>query len=175
MGANRQQGSNVYFAVEGVGTPGHPHIPVVRILPATPVLDASVYRQMGASYLFAAAGLGTPENPAAPLVRLAEDHPVGAIEVYPLHAVPGDRLECDGDEVERTAYPALFAVIGESWGPGNGTTTFKLPAFPRRQYVTPNGPNTLPVEVPLPPDAPEGTQPQTVDIRVTTVVTTIKV
>ncbi|NUB04530.1 hypothetical protein GBZ48_35655 [Azospirillum melinis] len=135
----------------------------------------SAYRQMGASYLFAAAGLGLPENPATPLVRIAEDHPVGAIEVFPLHALPGDRLECDGREVERTAYPVLFAVIGDSWGPGNGTTTFNLPTIPRRQFVTPNGTETLSVAVPLPPDAPEGTQPQMVDIRVTTLVTTIKV
>lgn len=175
MSATRQPGTNVFFAVEGLGSAASPFIPVVRLQPQGPVVDLSVYRQLGASYLFAASGLGLPENPAAPLVRIAEDHPVGAIEVFPLYAVPGDRLECDGREVERTAYPALFAVIGESFGPGNGTTTFNLPTIQRRQFVTPNGPDTLSVEVPLPPDAPEGTQPDTVDIRVTTLVTTIKV
>ncbi|MFP5515464.1 MAG: phage tail protein [Alphaproteobacteria bacterium] len=175
MGANRQQGTNNYFAVEGVGTPGAPFIPVIRLMPATPVVDITPYRQMGASYLFAAAGLGTPDNPAVPLVRIAEDHPVGAFEEFPLHAIPGDRLECDGSEVERTAYPALFAVIGESWGAGNGTTTFNLPRILRRQYPTPNGPETVTVTPPLAPDAPEGAVVEAVTIRMTTIATTIKV
>lgn len=36
-------------------------------------------------------------------------------------------LLCDGREVFRDAYPQLFAVIGTSFGAGNGSTTFKLP------------------------------------------------
>lgn len=36
-------------------------------------------------------------------------------------------LLCDGREIYRDAYPALFATIGTSFGAGNGTTTFKLP------------------------------------------------
>lgn len=36
-------------------------------------------------------------------------------------------LVCDGRDVYRDAYPQLFAVIGTSFGAGNGSTTFKLP------------------------------------------------
>ena len=36
-------------------------------------------------------------------------------------------LLCDGREVFRSAYPSLFAVIGTSFGVGNGSTTFNLP------------------------------------------------
>lgn len=41
-------------------------------------------------------------------------------------AIPGNVL-CDGQAVERLSFPELFAAIGISWGPGNGTTTFNLP------------------------------------------------
>lgn len=36
-------------------------------------------------------------------------------------------LICDGRQVYRDAYPALFAIIGVEFGAGNGTTTFNLP------------------------------------------------
>ena len=36
-------------------------------------------------------------------------------------------LMCDGRAVYRDAYPALFAVIGTSFGAGNGSTTFNVP------------------------------------------------
>ncbi len=36
-------------------------------------------------------------------------------------------LVCDGREVSRTAYSALFDLIGTSFGNGNGITTFNLP------------------------------------------------
>ncbi|WP_269792409.1 phage tail protein [Stenotrophomonas sp. Iso1] len=36
-------------------------------------------------------------------------------------------LPCDGREVLRNDYPALFAAIGTRYGGGNGTTTFNLP------------------------------------------------
>jgi hypothetical protein len=38
-------------------------------------------------------------------------------------------LECDGSDVSRATYAALFEVIGTDYGVGNGSTTFTLPAF----------------------------------------------
>ena len=38
-------------------------------------------------------------------------------------------LETNGAAVSRTTYADLFAVIGETYGNGNGTTTFNLPNF----------------------------------------------
>lgn len=42
-------------------------------------------------------------------------------------AVPYGYLLCDGSAVSRTAYAALFAVVGTSYGEGDGTSTFNLP------------------------------------------------
>lgn len=36
-------------------------------------------------------------------------------------------LKCDGTAISREAYADLFAIIGTSFGTGNGTTTFNLP------------------------------------------------
>ena len=41
--------------------------------------------------------------------------------------VPAGHLECAGGEVSRTTYANLYAAIGNTWGAGNGTTTFNLP------------------------------------------------
>lgn len=41
--------------------------------------------------------------------------------------IPAGYLLCDGSEVSRTTYAALYAKISARVGPGNGTTTFNLP------------------------------------------------
>lgn len=43
--------------------------------------------------------------------------------------VPSGYLECKGGTVSRTTYANLYAVIGNTWGNGNGSTTFNLPDF----------------------------------------------
>ena len=40
---------------------------------------------------------------------------------------PSGFLKCDGSEVSRITYAALFAVCGTTYGVGNGSTTFNLP------------------------------------------------
>lgn len=42
-------------------------------------------------------------------------------------APPAGWLLCDGAAVLRATYPELFAVIGTTYGNGNGSTTFNLP------------------------------------------------
>lgn len=42
-------------------------------------------------------------------------------------SVPDGYLECDGSVVSRISFRNLFAVIGESYGRGDGTATFNLP------------------------------------------------
>lgn len=36
-------------------------------------------------------------------------------------------LKCDGSAISRTTYSDLYAVIGENFGAGNGSSTFNLP------------------------------------------------
>lgn len=53
--------------------------------------------------------------------------PVGSITLWSTATPPLQWLECDGSAVGRTTYPALFRVIGTTYGAGDGSTTFNLP------------------------------------------------
>ena len=52
---------------------------------------------------------------------------VGAVVAFAGSTTPQGWLLCDGSAVSRTTYAALFAVIGTTYGAGNGSTTFNLP------------------------------------------------
>jgi microcystin-dependent protein len=51
----------------------------------------------------------------------------GMITMFAGAAAPLGFLLCDGSSVSRTTYADLFALIGTTYGAGNGTTTFNLP------------------------------------------------
>ena len=53
--------------------------------------------------------------------------PPGAVIPYAGSSAPDGWLLCDGRTVSRTTYAALFAVIGVTYGAGDGNTTFALP------------------------------------------------
>lgn len=42
---------------------------------------------------------------------------------------PPGYLECDGSDVSRTEYAALFDTIGTQFGVGDGSTTFGIPTY----------------------------------------------
>jgi len=53
--------------------------------------------------------------------------PTGSINMWATTTAPTSWLLCDGTAVSRTTYAALFAVIGTTYGTGDGSTTFSLP------------------------------------------------
>ena len=53
--------------------------------------------------------------------------PPGVIMPYGGLVAPSGYLECNGSEVSRATFNALFLIIDELYGAGNGTTTFGLP------------------------------------------------
>jgi microcystin-dependent protein len=56
-----------------------------------------------------------------------EGIPTGTITPWSQATPPSGFLECDGAEVSRSTYAALFAIIGTTYGVGDGSTTFDLP------------------------------------------------
>jgi microcystin-dependent protein len=58
--------------------------------------------------------------------------PSGEIKMWPTATAPTGFLLCDGANVSRTIYAALFTVIGTTFGAGDGTTTFTVPNFKNR-------------------------------------------
>lgn len=53
--------------------------------------------------------------------------PTGTVIAYAANTAPSGFLFCNGAAVSRTTYADLFAVIGTTYGEGNGSTTFTLP------------------------------------------------
>lgn len=51
----------------------------------------------------------------------------GTVKAWGGSTAPSGWLFCDGAAISRTTYAALFAVIGTTYGSGDGTTTFNLP------------------------------------------------
>lgn len=68
--------------------------------------------------------------------------PPGAMTDYGGTTAPAGFLECDGTAVSRVTYAALFTAIGTTWGAGDGTTTFNLPASARNVSVGRGGTGT---------------------------------
>ena len=60
---------------------------------------------------------------------------VGSIIPWPSSSLPNGFLWCNGQNVSRTAYSGLFAVIGTIYGIGDGSTTFSLPDTMGRTIV----------------------------------------
>lgn len=61
--------------------------------------------------------------------------PLGQVTMFAGGTVPFGWLFCQGQEVSRSTYGPLYSIIGTSFGPGNGTTTFNLPDFRGRAPV----------------------------------------
>jgi hypothetical protein len=63
--------------------------------------------------------------------------PTGSIQAFggPVSAIPSGWLLCDGSEVSRVDFAALYSVIGTYWGAGDGSTTFNIPVLTDRFLV----------------------------------------
>jgi len=53
--------------------------------------------------------------------------PTGSMQMWPTATAPTGYLLCAGAAVSRVTYATLYALIGTTYGVGDGTTTFNLP------------------------------------------------
>lgn len=60
---------------------------------------------------------------------------VGSVTWYAGAGTPENYLLCDGSAVSRTNYADLFAVIGTTYGAGDGSTTFNLPLLTDNRFI----------------------------------------
>jgi len=61
--------------------------------------------------------------------------PTGSLTMFAGSSAPSGWLLCNGTAVSRTTYADLFAVVGTTYGVGNGSTTFNLPDLRNRAPV----------------------------------------
>jgi len=80
----------------------------------------------------AAAGTNTQQLATTAFVLANGVPPTGVINMWGTGTAPSGWLLCAGAAVNRTTYAALFAVIGTTFGVGDGSTTFNLPDYTNR-------------------------------------------
>jgi microcystin-dependent protein len=82
----------------------------------------------------ATAGTNTTQLATTAFVQtaLASAAITGTINMWPTASAPTGYLLCTGTAVSRTTYAALYAVIGTTFGVGDGSTTFNLPDYTNR-------------------------------------------
>ena len=64
----------------------------------------------------------------------AQALPAGSVMHFAAITAPSGFLKADGSAISRTTYAALFAVLGTTFGTGDGSTTFNLPDL-RGEFV----------------------------------------
>lgn len=61
------------------------------------------------------------------LFSVAYGAPLGMVVPFAGTSAPTNWLLCYGQAISRTTYAALYAVLGDTYGNGDGSTTFNLP------------------------------------------------
>lgn len=98
---------------------------------AVPAGTATTLEALRAAYTAPPTPTATIEAIIAAAIGAATTPP-GVIQAYGGASAPSGWVLCDGAAVSRTTYAALFAVLGTSYGAGNGSTTFNVPNLQSR-------------------------------------------
>ena len=72
-----------------------------------------------------------------------EGIPTATIVPWSDAALPSGFLECDGAAVSRSTYADLFAIVGTTYGSGDGSTTFNVPDLQDNVAVGKSGTKNL--------------------------------
>lgn len=88
--------------------------------------------EVGAGALANKANINLDNLSATGEAKITGVLPTGLILPYGGSTVPTGWLLCNGGSISRTTYENLFAVIGTSYGAGDGSTTFNLPDYTNR-------------------------------------------
>lgn len=65
-------------------------------------------------------------------ISSTHEEQIGVGKIWFTNTAPLGYLICDGSAVSRSTYSDLFAIIGTTYGSGNGSTTFNLPDLRQR-------------------------------------------
>jgi microcystin-dependent protein len=111
----------------------------VGITRATGVVSFEATPQVGANQIYHQGNL--------PAVIATVSEPVGTVKLYAgtngADPAGGFYMLCDGRAISRTTFASLFAVVGTSYGVGDGSTTFNIPNTAERIIVGQSTTQTL--------------------------------
>ena len=125
--------ANEVTVTNGAGVAGNPTISLPTALTFTgKTVTGGTYA--GGTFTtgtFSGNGAGLTSIPTSGIVgldtALAGVVPIGTVLMRVDSTVPDNYLPLIGQTISRTTYAALFAVLGTTYGVGDGTTTFTLP------------------------------------------------
>ncbi len=83
--------------------------------------------ELGQMFIWYNDGNTTQWVVASPAATSSSLIPTGAITDYAGSTAPSGWLLCNGQAVSRTTFAPLFAIIGTTYGVGDGSTTFNVP------------------------------------------------
>jgi microcystin-dependent protein len=89
--------------------------------------------------LTAGAGVSITNGSGAITIAVPTIVEPGVVVTYAGAVAPTGWLICDGAAVNRSIYGALFAIVGTTYGAGDGSTTFNLPNLVNRFSVGAGG------------------------------------
>ena len=108
---------------------------VGQIVSAGDILQGSGANTLGVLTAGTAGTVLTSNGSGSALSWSTFAQPSGTLLDFAGGTVPAGFLACDGAAVSRSTYAGLFAVIGTTWGVGNGTTTFNVPDLRGRATI----------------------------------------
>jgi len=84
---------------------------------------------------FVGPGITATDGGSGVAVVTVVQSPTGTIVMWPTTSIPPGWMMCDGSAISRGSYANLFAVLGTSYGTGDGSTTFNIPDLRMRYPV----------------------------------------
>jgi microcystin-dependent protein len=85
------------------------------------------------------AGSTGPAGPPGPPGTVYDSDQIGTLKAWSGLTIPTNWMLADGRLLDRGAYPELFAAIGETWGAGDGVSTFAIPDLRARMIYGAGG------------------------------------
>lgn len=124
------QAAAVHVGLRGLPGDVHPDMPI--LLAQTDA--AKTAAQDAAANAATSASASAASAAAAAAAAAAIVGGIGNVVWHAASSAPAGSLKANGAAVSRSTYAALFAVIGTTWGAGDGATTFNLPDL-RGEFV----------------------------------------
>lgn len=113
----------------------HPNSGVTAGTYRSVTVNAQGHVTAGSNPTLAIADGGTGAITAKQARANLEVEPIGTIFAFAGNDIPSGYLPCNGSAISRTTYADLFAVIGTTYGAGDGSTTFNLPNLNNNSFL----------------------------------------